>query len=106
MGNAQKCLKCKFEIAMENIFCPGCGEKLTENNLPTPRTSKKISKNRSPKKYRPLMQPEINKNKEKKNHKSNDICLRCNSTNIELHTKDNEKDMHICKECKFTWLDS
>jgi voltage-gated potassium channel len=49
---------------------------------------------------------EINKNKEKKNHKSNDICLRCNSTNIELHTKDNEKDMHICKECKFTWLDS
>jgi voltage-gated potassium channel len=49
---------------------------------------------------------EINKNKEKNNCNSKDRCLRCNSADIELHSKDGGRDMYVCEKCKFTWLES
>jgi voltage-gated potassium channel len=56
---------------------------------------------------------EINKSKEKKVDGEMDKCFRCSSKDIEVYEDvslnyDHEdlKQMYICKECQFTWLES
>jgi voltage-gated potassium channel len=56
---------------------------------------------------------EINKNKEKKANEATDKCFRCGSSEIEIYEDaslgyddEDRKQMYVCKECQFTWLES
>lgn len=46
MDNSEKCLKCRFEIPAGNLFCPGCGNKLT-HSADSSTVEKHVSSNKS-----------------------------------------------------------
>ena len=46
---------------------------------------------------------EINKDK-KNNTDADNQCLKCGASNIEVKESEEFESVHVCKECKFTWL--